>query len=259
MKTGQENDRCPLSVFNFSVSLAFSWRVRGSVSPPPSRDAHRHHCRHHGDDLLHLLVVRWISGFPGRSQAPPETVERLRALYGFDQPLYIQFGRYVARLGRGDLGCRSRPPAGPPDILTYFRHPRVGDLRHPPGIVSASLWACCPRVPEPTHRPVLQGAQPVGSPRRSSGWVGLMLIFIQARWLPTGAPRHHADRAASRQRRPPDRQRRRRDWRFRDAIKHLIMPAASSAWSAWRGSRGSLVQHAGGAVAEYVKTARIKG
>ena len=33
-------------------------------------------------------------------QAPPETVERLRALYGFDQPLYVQFGRYATRLAQ---------------------------------------------------------------------------------------------------------------------------------------------------------------
>ncbi|MCJ7830817.1 MAG: ABC transporter permease, partial [Desulfobacterales bacterium] len=37
-------------------------------------------------------------------QAPQETVERLRVLYGFDQPVYVQFGRYVQRLLRGDLG-----------------------------------------------------------------------------------------------------------------------------------------------------------
>src|SRR5512139_1762321 len=54
-------------------------------------------------------------------QAPPETVERLRALYGFDQPLYVQFGRYLTRLAQGDLGVSFQ--TGRPvlqDILTYF-------------------------------------------------------------------------------------------------------------------------------------------
>ena len=37
-------------------------------------------------------------------QAPPETVERLRTLYGFDQPVYVQFFRYLQRLLQGDLG-----------------------------------------------------------------------------------------------------------------------------------------------------------
>ena len=54
-------------------------------------------------------------------QAPPETVERLRALYGFDQPVYIQFGRYMGRLLQGDLGTSFQ--TGRPvleDILSYF-------------------------------------------------------------------------------------------------------------------------------------------
>lgn len=54
-------------------------------------------------------------------QAPQETVERLRKLYGFDQPIYIQFGRYVKRLAHGDLGTSfqtGRPVLD--DILNYF-------------------------------------------------------------------------------------------------------------------------------------------
>ena len=68
------------------------------------------------------LVVPWdpLASLAG-PQCSPETVERLRTLYGFDQPLYVQFGRYVARLSRGDLGVSfqtSRPVLR--DILTYF-------------------------------------------------------------------------------------------------------------------------------------------
>ena len=37
-------------------------------------------------------------------QAPQETVERLRTLYGFDLPIYVQFGRYLNRLLQGDVG-----------------------------------------------------------------------------------------------------------------------------------------------------------
>ena len=54
-------------------------------------------------------------------QAPEETVERLRALYGFDQPVYVQFGRYVDRLAHGDLGTSFQ--TGRPvleDIVHYF-------------------------------------------------------------------------------------------------------------------------------------------
>jgi peptide/nickel transport system permease protein len=54
-------------------------------------------------------------------QAPQETVERLRSLYGFDQPVYVQFARYVKRLAHGDLGTSfqtGRPVLD--DIVRYF-------------------------------------------------------------------------------------------------------------------------------------------
>ena len=78
-------------------------------------------------------------------QAPQETVERLRALYGFDQPIYVQFGRYANRLLHGDLGVSfqtSRPVFQ--DILKFFRPP----WSWPPWPSSSasrwgSRWACC--------------------------------------------------------------------------------------------------------------------
>lgn len=54
-------------------------------------------------------------------QAPQETVERLRTLYGFDQPVYVQFSRYFQRLLQGDLGTSFQ--TGRPvleDIFHYF-------------------------------------------------------------------------------------------------------------------------------------------
>ena len=54
-------------------------------------------------------------------QAPQETVERLRILYGFDQPVYVQFSRYFQRLLQGDLGTSFQ--TGRPvleDIFQYF-------------------------------------------------------------------------------------------------------------------------------------------
>ena len=54
-------------------------------------------------------------------QAPQETVDRLRTLYGFDQPVYVQFGRYMQRLLHADLGTSfqtGRPVLD--DIIQYF-------------------------------------------------------------------------------------------------------------------------------------------
>ena len=54
-------------------------------------------------------------------QAPQETVDRLRVLYGFDQPMYVQFFRYLGRLIQGDLGTSfqtGRPVLD--DIIQFF-------------------------------------------------------------------------------------------------------------------------------------------
>ena len=54
-------------------------------------------------------------------QAPQETVERLRVLYGFDKPIYVQFGRYISRLARGDLGESFQTGRSVlEDIIRYF-------------------------------------------------------------------------------------------------------------------------------------------
>ena len=53
--------------------------------------------------LLHLAPGDAAS-LLSSSDAGPEDVERLRALWGLDQPLYVQFIRYVGDLARGDLG-----------------------------------------------------------------------------------------------------------------------------------------------------------
>src|SRR3954452_23442412 len=60
-----------------------------------------------GVSLLVFLVGRTI-GDPARLMLPLEAseaqVEALRARLGFDQPLYIQLGRFVFDLARGDFG-----------------------------------------------------------------------------------------------------------------------------------------------------------
>lgn len=52
--------------------------------------------------------------------APVETVERIRAELGLDQPLLVQYGQFMSRLVQGDLGTsiRTRQPIAE-DVLKY--------------------------------------------------------------------------------------------------------------------------------------------
>ncbi len=58
--------------------------------------------------IVTFLLTRALPGDPAAYFAGPaatkEAVEQIRVKLGLDQPLLVQFGRYVADLARGDLG-----------------------------------------------------------------------------------------------------------------------------------------------------------
>jgi peptide/nickel transport system permease protein len=59
--------------------------------------------------MLAFLISQLVPGdfFAQKALEPnvrPETIERLRAQYGLDQPLYVQYVRWMANIVQGDLG-----------------------------------------------------------------------------------------------------------------------------------------------------------
>jgi len=58
--------------------------------------------------IVTFLLTRALPGDPAAYFAGPaatkEAIEQIRIKLGLDKPLYLQFIRYVADLGRGDLG-----------------------------------------------------------------------------------------------------------------------------------------------------------
>lgn len=200
-------------------------------------------------------------------QAPQETVERLRTLYGFDQPIYVQFGRYVVRLAHGDLGVSfqtSRPVFQ--DILKFF--PATLELATfailigvavgiPLGVLSAvyrnSLLDQFCRVLS------LIG---VSTPVFWLGLVLLLIFYFKLGWLPEPGrldimllepPRITGvlliDSVVA------------RDWEvFANALKHMVLPASVLGLVGMAGiariTRSSMLEVLS---QEYVKTARIKG
>ncbi|OHE71574.1 MAG: ABC transporter [Verrucomicrobia bacterium GWC2_42_7] len=55
---------------------------------------------------LTFFLAKWVPGgpFDGEAGLSKETLQSLNAHYGFDQPLYVQYGRYLNNLIHGDLG-----------------------------------------------------------------------------------------------------------------------------------------------------------
>ncbi|HBY94668.1 MAG TPA: peptide ABC transporter permease [Chloroflexi bacterium] len=70
--------------------------------------------------ISHILPGDPVTLAAGEA-APPETVERLRREFGFDQPLWVQYGRFWSHLAHGDLGrsLLTRRPVTE-DIIRFF-------------------------------------------------------------------------------------------------------------------------------------------
>ena len=62
-----------------------------------------------GITLLAFILIRLVPGDPietlaGERGLDPARHEALRKEYGFDKPILIQYGTYIAHVVRGDLG-----------------------------------------------------------------------------------------------------------------------------------------------------------
>jgi len=185
-------------------------------------------------------------------RASEEEIDEIRARLGFDDPLPVQFVRYLGNVVRGDFGnsLRSRTPAIdevmsrlPATIeLTIFAMLFAVTLAIPIGIVSA------------LRRGIMIFA--IFGQSIPSFWLGIMLILIvglELRWLPisghvpliTPLLEGDIDRFFA---------------NIPDAIRHLIMPGITiGVFSLSRNAR--LVRSAMLEVLsqDYIKTARSKG
>jgi peptide/nickel transport system permease protein len=65
-----------------------------------------------GISLMTFVLIYYLPADPARMYAGPsatvDTVQRIRHELGLDQPLWVQYGRYLARLVKGDLGFSYR-------------------------------------------------------------------------------------------------------------------------------------------------------
>jgi peptide/nickel transport system permease protein len=200
--------------------------------------------------IVVFLIARLTPGDPIRvllgEDARPEQVQALRQLHGLDAPLPVQFGLWIWRALRGDLGrsLYNRLPVtrtiwqhvGPTVMLSLMALAVALTIGIPIGIASAvyrNSW-----LDQASLTLVMLGAAV------PSFWLGLTLIVVFAvnlGWLPSSGFR------------PPDEGL----WR---SVRYLILPALAlgvpNSALIIRFVRGSLLDVI---ATDYVRTARAKG
>ncbi len=148
------------------------------------------------------FFLTFLSGDPAELMLPtgatPEQMAAFRREWGFDDPLYVQYGRFLGRALQGDLGVSLRhgQPALP---LIAERLPATLQLT-----VTAMLLAIALAIPlgvvSATHRggPIDLAAMGVALAGQAvpNFWLAIMMILLFAvslGWLPTsgrGGPEH---------------------------------------------------------------------
>ena len=200
--------------------------------------------------IVVFLIARFTPGDPIRvllgEDARPEQVQALRQLHGLDAPLPVQFGLWISRALRADLGrsLYNRMPVtrtiwqhvGPTVMLSLLALAVALVIGIPIGIASAvyrNSW-----LDQASLTLVMLGAAV------PSFWLGLTLIVVFAvnlGWLPSSGFR------------PPDEGL----WR---SVRYMILPAIAlgvpNSALIIRFVRGSLLDVI---ATDYIRTARAKG
>ena len=61
-----------------------------------------------GISIINFVIMHLAPGDPvlllTERNAPPEEVARIRALYGLDDPIYVQYFRWLRQILKGDFG-----------------------------------------------------------------------------------------------------------------------------------------------------------
>ncbi len=204
--------------------------------------------------LLHLAPGDPLTGVGEYSFIPPEIVEQQRRNFGLDQPVYVQYARYLANLGRGEFGYsfREHRPAAQvildriPNTLALAGAALV--IAFALGVLIGALQAARPgsRLDDALSMATLTlYSMPVF-------WLGVMLLLlfgVNLGWLPVGGV---VDQAAYPYLSPLG--------RLGDRLSHLLLPALTlglvGAAVVARYQRAELLDviHQ-----DFVRTARAKG
>ncbi|MDQ3866941.1 MAG: ABC transporter permease [Actinomycetota bacterium] len=143
-----------------------------------------------GVTVLVFFLIHLVPGDPARAllgpRATPRAIERIHHEFGLDRPLYAQYGLFVKRLTRGDLGESIYHNASVRSLVVD-RLPVTGLL-----ILLATLLTILVTVPLATLAAIRRDgpvdhavrALPVVGLGMPSFWIGVMLILALALTVP---------------------------------------------------------------------------
>jgi peptide/nickel transport system permease protein len=189
-----------------------------------------------------FFIVRLIPGDPARvmagEAAGDDVVARIRANFGFDQPLPIQYVRFIANLLRADLGRSIRTgDSAFGEIMLRLPHTiELAALATLLGAVIGITFGIIAATNRGRPIDVLVSALSVSGMSLPTYWLGLMLVIVFAvnlRWLPASGAEDP-----------------------RGVILPTVTLAALSTALIARMSRSAMLEVLG---QEYVRTAQAKG
>lgn len=123
--------------------------------------------------------------------APLEVVDGIRRAYGFDEPLPVQYGRYLSRLLRGDLGVSnfSREPVLRVVLPRFWNTVQLAVLAMLLAMTASLFLGCTAamfwntRIDRGVTVLSLLG---ICTPVFVSGLVAIFVFAVKLGWLPTG-------------------------------------------------------------------------
>ena len=145
--------------------------------------------------LFNFVIIRLAPGDPtrllaGKDNPNPELIAALRAKYGLDKPLLVQFGMYIKQLAHGDLGYSYVSSSSVWELIETRIGPTL--LLSLTGLILAviigTLLGVCAARKKGSKFDVFLCSISYLFDSTPSFWLGLMLILIFAstlKWFPT--------------------------------------------------------------------------